>query len=61
MIFAPGWPPKWKKIGSAKRLLLNFRIYGKGCTYKYFKKKKKRLSYLLPASRGSNVMTFTQS
>ena len=32
-----------------------------GYTYKYFKIKKKTLSYLLPASRGSNVMTFTPS
>ena len=60
MMFSPSWPPKWKKIGSAKKLLLNFGIQRKGCTYKYLKNKK-RLSYLLPASRGSNVMTFTQS
>ena len=59
MIFPPSWPPKWKKIGSAKKLL-NLGIWGKGCTYKH-SKMKKRLRYLLTASRGSNLMTFTPS
>ena len=45
---------------TAKKNLLNLGIQGKGCTYKYFKIKK-RFSYLLPASRGCNVMTFTPS
>ena len=52
MIFTPSWPPKWQKIGSAKK-------YTYKCTYKYFKIKTKKLSYLLPASRGS--LTFTPS
>ena len=50
MIFTPSWPPKWKKIGSAKK-------YTYKCTYKYLKRKRKKLSYLLPASS----LTFTSS
>ena len=53
MIFTPSWPPKWKKIGRAKK-------------YKEYKERdvhtntsKIKMSYLLPSSRGSNVMTFT--
>ena len=46
------------KMGSTKKLPLNLGMLGEGCTFKYFKKKK-RLVYLLPESRGSNVMTFT--
>ena len=40
MILTSSWPLKWKKIGSAKKLLLNLGIYGEGCTFKYFKIKK---------------------
>ena len=40
MIFTPSWPSKWKKIGSAKKNILNSVIQEKGCTYKYFKIKK---------------------
>ena len=40
MIFTPSWPSKWKKIGSAKKNILNSGIQEKGCTYKYFKIKK---------------------
>ena len=53
MIFTPSWPPKWNKIGSEKKSL-NLGLKGKGCTYKYFKIKKK-------IGRGTNVMIFTPS
>ena len=59
MIFTQSWPPKWKKIGSGKKYI-KFGNIRKGCISKYFKIKK-RLIYLLPAHRGSNVITFTPS
>ena len=37
MILTPSWPSKWKKIGSAKKVILNLEIYGKGCLYEYLK------------------------
>ena len=56
----PSWQSKCKKIGSPKKIVWNLGIQGKGYIYKNFEKKK-ILIYLLPASRDSKVMIFTQS
>ena len=46
MIFTPSWPPKWKKIGSAKKTSIKFQNIRKGMDiYKYFKNKKKIVIY----------------